>query len=305
MEKWWTYQRERFPLSAHAPLVLAFSSCAVCYSALLRGSASWPSLPVLGVAFGCCLISFLHLRIADEFKDFEEDSKFRPYRAVPRGLVTLGELGVLWVFSGLIQLLLALLLSPYLVLVLLVTWMYLALMSKEFFVRDWITRRPITYMWSHMLIMPLIDFYATSCDWLVHGGEIPEGLIWFVIVSFFNGFVIEVGRKIRAPEQEETGVNSYSALWGIRKATMTWLGFIAVTGASACIAASQINFLLPVLISLGSISLIAVLLVVKFNQNHKVKLAGKFELFSGLWTLVLYLLLGVAPMFLAATLDWL
>ena len=40
-------------------------------------------------------VFFLQLRIADEFKDFAEDSRFRPYRPVPRGLVTLTELG--WV----------------------------------------------------------------------------------------------------------------------------------------------------------------------------------------------------------------
>ena len=34
-------------------------------------------------------LSFLQLRIADEFKDFDEDSRYRPYRPVPRGLVTL------------------------------------------------------------------------------------------------------------------------------------------------------------------------------------------------------------------------
>src|SRR5207247_10262010 len=39
----------------------------------------------LPISFVTCLLFFLQLRIADEFKDFEEDSKYRPYRAVPRG----------------------------------------------------------------------------------------------------------------------------------------------------------------------------------------------------------------------------
>ena len=37
LARWWVYQRERFPLVAHAPLIAAFSSAAVCLSALLRG----------------------------------------------------------------------------------------------------------------------------------------------------------------------------------------------------------------------------------------------------------------------------
>lgn len=29
------------------------------------------------------------VRIVDEFKDYEEDCEYRPYRPVPRGLITL------------------------------------------------------------------------------------------------------------------------------------------------------------------------------------------------------------------------
>ena len=43
-----------------------------------------------------------------------------------------------------------------------VTWAYLAVMYKEFFVRDWLKRWPIVYMVSHMAIMPLIDLFATG-----------------------------------------------------------------------------------------------------------------------------------------------
>ena len=80
--RWWIYQKERFPIFQHGPLVAAFSSCAVAYSALLTGSSPvWQSF---AVAFITCLIFFLQLRIADEFKDAEEDATYRPYRAVPR-----------------------------------------------------------------------------------------------------------------------------------------------------------------------------------------------------------------------------
>ena len=84
--RWWTYQRERFPLAAHGPLIAAFSFCAVSYSRMLRGETGLPPWPALLTAFVICLLFFLQLRIADEFKDIEEDTRWRPYRAVPRGL---------------------------------------------------------------------------------------------------------------------------------------------------------------------------------------------------------------------------
>src|SRR5690349_17994313 len=73
--RWWVYQRERFPVVAHGVLILAFSLCAVCFSALLRGADHLPAWPVIVVAFCSSFFSFLHLRLADEFKDSDEDAR--------------------------------------------------------------------------------------------------------------------------------------------------------------------------------------------------------------------------------------
>src|SRR5260370_13006558 len=81
--RWWIYQRERFPFAAHAPLIAAFSFSAISYSSLLRGRAIIPSLAAAAVAFLSATLSFLQLRLADEFKDFEEDSPYRPYPPIP------------------------------------------------------------------------------------------------------------------------------------------------------------------------------------------------------------------------------
>ena len=132
LNRWWSYQRERFPLFAHAPLVAAFSFSAISYSSLLRGEKSWPDPKAAIVAFITALLFFLQLRIADEFKDFEEDSRYRPYRPVPRGLVKLRELGFIGLLSALTQLVLALWLQPALAILLLLPWAYLALMSHAY-----------------------------------------------------------------------------------------------------------------------------------------------------------------------------
>jgi 4-hydroxybenzoate polyprenyltransferase len=294
--RWWIYQRERFPFLAHGPLVLAFSSSAVCFSRSLRGQPGFPTGRELAVAFVTCLIFFLGLRIADEFKDIEEDSRYRPYRPVPRGLVTLRELG--WVGAGgaFIQLLLALWLAPLLVAVLLAGWLYLALMSKEFFARAWLKARPITYLWTHMLIMPIVDLYATTCDWAPEGLKLPPvGLFWFLAASFFNGIVIEFGRKIRAPGDEETGVQTYSVLWGRRRAVLAWLAMMAATALCGVEAAIKIRFAWPVAAVTGTLFLVAVYIGANFLRTANPGGGKRFELMAGLWTLALYLSLGLIP----------
>lgn len=293
MNRWIIYQKERFPLHQHGPLVFAFSFSALIFSRLLRGEVSLPSLTQTTVAFVTAMLFFLQLRIADEFKDFEEDRRYRPYRPVPRGLVQLRELAVVFAFCAILQLLLALWLHPPLLILLSITWLYLGAMSKEFFVRDWLVARPITYLWSHMLIMPLIDLYATSCDWLYHGADRPpNGIIWFLIVSFFNGVLIEFGRKIRAQEDEETGVNTYSALWGPTIATRAWLGVLTLNICAAAIATSRTQTLGITLIILIPAYVAAFILAARFLQSKATKAAQRIELASGLWTLAMYLTLG-------------
>ena len=293
--KWWTYQKERFPLIGHGVLIAAFSFCAVSLSRMLRGSPGLPPWPVLLVAFGTCFTFFLQLRIADEFKDFEEDARFRPYRPVPRGLVTLRELGVVFALAAAIQLGLALWLDARLVVLLAVTWLYLALMSKEFFVAAWLHRRPVLYMTSHMLIMPLVDLYATSADWLPAAGRPPTGLPWFLLASYFNGLVIEIGRKVRSPEDEEAGVDTYSRIWGRPRAIIAWLGAMAATMICAVVVAAHLHAAWLVGALLVAAFAIGAALGAAFLRGPRPGRGRHIERFSGVWTLSLYLGLGLLP----------
>jgi 4-hydroxybenzoate polyprenyltransferase len=294
--RWWVYQRERFPILAHSPIILAFSLSAVSYSALLRGAFTLPGWRPCSVAFANSFLTFLQLRLADEFKDFDEDSRFRPYRPVPRGLIKLRELAWIWGACILLQLLLALWLSPRLVPLLVVTWIYLGLMSREFFMRDWLKARPITYMLSHMAIMPLVDLYTTACDWVPLGyRRPPPGLLWFLVVSYCNGLVLEIGRKIRTPVDEEKGVETYSFLWGRQRAVIVWLSVMTLTAAFAIEAARGIVFGLPATFLLGSLVVTSTALGVRFLASEVPGRGKSLEVTGGIWSLLLYLTLGVIP----------
>ncbi len=296
LARWWIYQRERFPLAVFVPLVAAFSFCTLSYSAMVRGQTHLPGAKAFVVAFLTTLLFFLQLRITDEFKDAEDDARYRPYRPVPRGLITLRELGTIAAVGAGVQLALALWLSPSLVPLLLLVWGYLALMTKEFFIAQWLRAHPTVYMWSHMLILPLIDLYGTACDWRVAGVGLPAGLLPLLVVSYCNGFVVEIGRKIRAPADEEVGVETYSALWGRQHAVMVWLSTLVVTATFAVIAASRIAFTLPASLALCLVVAVAVAVAIRF-QRAPIAHAGKpIEVISGVWSLLMYLLLGAVPL---------
>jgi 4-hydroxybenzoate polyprenyltransferase len=297
MKRWIVYQRERFPLAAHAPLVAAFSTSAVCFSSVAREGVVWPSPAALGVAFATSLLFFLQLRIADEFKDSEDDRRFRPYRPVPRGLVTLRELACVAVAAAALQLGLALWLDPPLVWLLALTWLYLALMSREFFVASWLRRHQVVYMASHMAIVPLIDLYATACDWRVAGvGHPPAALSWFLIVSFLNGCVVEIGRKTRAPADEEEGVETYSALWGMHAAARAWLAVIVLTAFAAWRASAQIGGSGGVGVLLLGLAAACAITAGHFVRRAAPRSGRRLEVMSGVWTFLMYVALGPAPL---------
>jgi 4-hydroxybenzoate polyprenyltransferase len=294
--RWWVYQRERFPIATHAPLIAAFSFCTLSFSAMARGHVQMPASKAIIVAFATAFIFFLQLRIADEFKDFADDARYRPYRPVPRGLISLRELGVAAIAGALVQLLLALWLSPALLPFLLGVWAYLGLMSREFFVSRWLKAHPATYMWSHMLILPLIDLYGTACDWRVAGAAPPVGLAFLLTVSFCNGFVVEIGRKIRAPDDEEAGVETYSMLWGRPRAVAIWYTALVVTAVFALLAALQIQFAAPAAVLLILLLGTAAVIAARFLRATISRRAKLIELISGVWTLLMYLSLGAVPL---------
>lgn len=293
--RWWVYQRERFPLLVHGPLIAAMSFAAVSVSRLSRGGTALPEAWPLLVAFVTALLFFLQLRVADEFKDRDTDARYRPYRAVPRGLVSLRELGAVVVVGAIMQLGLALWLRPSLVLLLAAAWIYLGLMWKEFFVHRYLAAHPIAYLWSHMLILPLITLYATACEWHTAGVPFPGGIAWLLAASFCNGLVIEIGRKIRAPEAEERGVDTYSALWGRRTATLAWWAAMLLAAATSLPVAKTIGLSAVLAVAFGGALTLAAVAGRRFLDQPTPKRAGLFEPVSGLWTLVAYLGLGVGP----------
>ena len=242
------------------------------------------------------LLFFLQLRIADEFKDYEDDARYRPYRPVPRGLVSLRELA--WVGAGAaaVQLALALALDPSVAWLLGIAWVYLALMTREFFVPHWLKRTRSSTCVSHgdhaadrplrhrVRLVGRRPASAATRPVLVPGRQL------------FNGIVIEIGRKLRAPADEEHGVETYSALWGTTARSARGSrrdaadGLRRMAGGRArsapkrrCWCCSRRSWA-PV--SRGR----------SRRSPGRARRGKSIELMSGVWTLLMYFSLGAAPL---------
>ena len=176
----WIYQAERFPLAKTAPILAVFSAASIAVSAEL---AERP-LPGFGAFLSGFIVAFLiffQMRACDEWKDLDDDRRYRPTRPIPRGLVSLELILTLGGLSMPLAALAIWLWHPPVLWLLALVWLWLAVMTVEFGVPKWLKARPVLYLVSHMAIMPLIDLLLTGIEW-VPGGAIGQGLWLFPLV---------------------------------------------------------------------------------------------------------------------------
>src|SRR5262245_3742987 len=289
------YLAERFPLAQFVPLISLFTFSSVAYSRLARGAPGFVPWSRFAVGAFTAIVFFFLLRVLDEHKDQDLDRKFRPELPVPRGLVTLAELRTVGIGTALVALALNAALGLVYVALLLPAAVWAGLMTKEFFVRDWLRAHPTAYLVSHMAIMPMVDFYTTGIDWMAGGAHPPRALVFFLAVTFWNGVMIEVGRKIRAPEDERVGVGTYTADWGVRAAPAVWVAVLVLSLAFAILAAratSEIRFTGPILSAIAACCAVPALLFLRVPTAQR---ARATEAASGGWPFVTYLTLGSGP----------
>ncbi|KQN90115.1 manganese transporter permease [Sphingomonas sp. Leaf231] len=288
------YQRERFPLARTALLVAVFSSASVSASAHLAGRAV-PSPATYLAAFVVTLCFFFQLRVLDEIKDAEDDRRYRPERPIPRGLVSLRLIVGLGIATVPLAILACVAIDPWLLGALALAWGWMALMTAEFFVPAWLKARPAAYTMSHMLVMPLIDLVLTGFEWVPQGGAAPA-LALFLLMSFANGCVLEIGRKLWAPENERTGVETYSALLGPARAGTLWIGCVLL--ALGLLGLVGIATGAPIATAvIGAVAAVAVVRVaLRYRRAPTPAGQRAIDGAAGLWVFACYVAAGFAPM---------
>ncbi len=284
MKRFMIYQTTRFPLKSYGLLIFI-----VVFSGLSYTSAIYnEKISILNFIYTAIIVFllFLQIRICDEFKDYEEDKLYRPYRPVIKGVVTLKELKRVGLYALVIQFALSLLISKSTVIILVITLFYLLLMRYEFFIGEKLSKRPIMYMLSHIVVMSLIALLISSA---VKNIEIIKNfkldILYFMLIAYLNGVVLEIGRKIRNNKEEEEGVLTYSKLFGKKKSISLLITPIII---QILLSFYYINTLTVILL----ITYIYITYeIIRFLKNN---LSGKIiEKCSSLWMVVLYLTISI------------
>lgn len=294
LKKWYTYQKERFPVVIFAVYIFCTVFAVFCYSNYY-GKISYEEMlkttvfirtpdpyiveytkliPMFIVAF----LQFLMIRIVDEFKDYEEDCKYRPYRPVPRGVVTLKELKILFIICVILQIVITKIFNENGLVLLIVVWFFFWLLSKDFYIKKHIDKHILLGVFLDELLMPILVLYLLSYIYI--GIE-----VWpILLISYFVSWTVEIARKIRSKENEEEGVKTYTAVFGIKKAIL--LLFLLETFLMLLqfktIGVAQLSWIIGIYLL---VNLVNLLFIVKPNK----KLAKITELSANIYIIIVYL----------------
>ncbi len=219
----WAYLLERFPPIAYTVLVALFGGSAF---ALIERTTG---IDVDGsVALRACLVvllAFFHLRIMDEHKDAEGDRRAYPDRLLTRGVVELPLLARAGIVAVALQALLSMSISVTALWAWLAAFAFTCLMKVEFGVGRWLNQHLVIYAITHNPIVALLGAFlwsASGAPWTMDYG------LYIAVVSLGSlGF--EIGRKIRLPDEEVDGVESYSSVLGRSRADRLLMGTRWVT----------------------------------------------------------------------------
>ena len=213
------YFKEMYPLISRLAvgMVLFFE---IYFLVILTNGHFEFNIGISEIVGGFTIFGFLlFLRIADDFKDYKTDSKLFPERPLPSGRVTKKDLKIVLIIDIVLMVVFNILFMNNLYYFLFLMF-YGTLMSVWFFSRAKIQKSLPLALVTHNPIQLIINIYTISFVAIKYNIPIINYANFLVLFSlYFDGLVWEIGRKIRAPE-DETEYVTYSKLFGYKKPVM-------------------------------------------------------------------------------------
>jgi len=289
------YLAERFPPLGHGVLIAAYYSSNQFLARTLTHPGErmhYDLSTLLGALTLFCF--FFHLRVFDEHKDYAEDLVHYPRRILQSGLVTLRDLKILGGIAIGAEVVLSALGGAAAFAAWLAAFLFSVLMLKEFFARDWLKRHFLVYATSHLLVMPLLSLMVFSFATGRWPWEAPNWFLVYAWVGFFVTFNWEVSRKIRAPEDEIEGVDTYTRVFGTSGAAWVVLLIRVIDTALVALVGWHLGLAPWFYAALVALFLVCLVGFFDYRLHTSRKTAKRMELYAGIYIIAFDVILAVA-----------
>jgi 4-hydroxybenzoate polyprenyltransferase len=288
------YLAERFPLAGYGVLIAAYYSSNQFLARILTEPGRpmhYDLTTVMGAVTLLCF--FFHLRVFDEHKDYAEDVVHYPQRVLQSGLITLRDLKVLGGVAIAAELILSLWRGMPAFMAWLAAFLFSLLMLKEFFVGDWLKRHFLLYATSHLLVMPLLALMIFSFATGRWPWEAPPWFGVYAWVGFFVTFNWEVSRKIRAPEDEIEGVETYTRVFGTYGAAYVVLLIRVIDTALVALVGWHLGLSPWFYAALVLLFLVCLTGFFQYRFHTNRKTAKRMETYAGMYVIAFDVILAV------------
>jgi 4-hydroxybenzoate polyprenyltransferase len=288
------YLAERFPVLGHGVLICAYYSSNQFLARVLTEPGRPMRYDVSSLLGALTLfLFFFHLRVFDEHKDYAEDCVHYPRRVLQSGLITLRDLKVLGGIAIGLEILLAALRGPAPLVAWGVAFVFSVLMLKEFFVREWLKRHFLVYAVTHLLVMPFLSLMVFAFATGRWPWEAPFWFWMYAWVGFFVTFNWEVSRKIRAPEDEIEGVETYTRIFGTYGAAYLVLLLRVIDTGLVALVGWHLGLSPWFYAALVALFLVCLVGFFQYRFHTSRKTAKRMEIYAGMYIIAFDLILAV------------
>lgn len=220
-KNFYLYQKERFPIVV---LGLSFLPAILSSGAVV---ATPVELTFVVVAFVVSIAYLLHVRIIDEFRDYEHDLKHHQDRPISAGVITLKELGFIDWLAVVAFLITSLYSSPEALLIALVMLLYSYGARQEFFLGLQFRKYFYLYNAVNLVQMFLLQILIyTIADPTFSFTALVTVHFLFTITGTV---VFEFLRKVKSPGQDGTGKDTYTWFLGLNNALLIYTVLMTLT----------------------------------------------------------------------------
>ena len=286
IKNFYLYQKERFPIVI---LGLSFLPAILSSGAIV---ATQVELKFVLTALIVSIAYLLHVRIIDEFRDYEHDLKHHKERPVSSGIISLKELKVIdWLAIVAIPLA-SLYSSPEALLIAVAMLLYSYFAQREFFLGLQFRRYFYLYNAVNLVQMLLLQI-------LVYTIANPSfSFTTLVTVHFLftttGTIIFEFLRKVKSPGDDGTGKDTYTWFLGLDNAILIYAAFatfnILLFVKAMFLIQTEITYWIPVAIALV-VGTYSTLFINKMRKEEKTNqlMQLSFMVMYGSFNILLFL----------------
>ncbi len=285
-KNFYVYQKERFPIFV---LGLSFLPAILSSGAVVASQAEFKFVLI---ALIVSVAYLLHVRIIDEFRDYEHDLRHHKERPVSSGIISLKELRVIDWLAIVAVPLASLYASPKALLIAVAMLLYSYFARKEFFLGLQFRRYFYLYNAVNLVQMLLLQI-------LVYTIANPSfSFTTLVTVHFLftttGTIIFEFLRKVKSPGNDGTGKDTYTWFLGLNNALLIYAAFatfnILLFVKAMVLIQTEITYWIPVVIALV-IGTYSTLFINKMRKEEKTNqlMQLSFMVMYGSFNILLFL----------------